>query len=308
MFNNKKVKMTSSLNILIIEYNKIGIIPGPEESETDFIRRAKSCLGMRARITSELGSALPLRPEELAPCEVLAKPLDGAERLWGVRPDWVPVFFSNYRLLPWHGGCAWIIQLKAEDPPLALFQLRRAFAHKEIYLGFYPRDELIEHELCHVGRMCFEEPQFEEILAYQASSSWFRRWFGPLFQSSSESVIFLTTLLLILAVDVYVLLSWGHEIYAQVSSLKLLPGAMMAFGLVRLLLRKWQFQRCRKNLASFFNGDEARANQVMYRLTDREIVAFGQKEKISKHLHDETERSLRWQLLRKVYFGSGNSR
>ncbi len=296
---NKKFKVSSSLDSLLIKYDKLGIIPGPAEMEPEFLKRAENCLGLRKRIESELGTTIPLRQEELAPAEVFERPLDKTEALWGIRPDWVPVFFSNYRLLPWHGGCAWIFQLKAEDPPMALFQLRRAFAQQETYLGIYDRDELVEHELCHVGRMSFHEPHFEEILAYRSSKSRFRRWFGPLFQSSIETVIFLISLLLVFGVDAYALAFWGPEAYAQVSSLKILPGAMFAFGLGRLFRRQWQFQRCLKRLTAYFN-DPKGANRVMYRLTDKEIVSFGARQNVEEYAKGEG--SLRWRLLKLVYF------
>ncbi len=293
--------MNINLDEIIIKYNELGIIPGPSEIETEFIQRAESCLGIRKRIESELGSTIPLKPEELAPPEIFAEPLNKTKRDWGMRPDWIPVFFSNYQLLPWHGGCAWIFQLSVQEPPMALFQLRRAFAHQETYLGLYHRNELIEHELCHVGRMCFHEPRFEEILAYQTSNSRFRRWFGPLFQSSLETVIFLIVLLLVMGVDLYALLSWGQAGYAQVASLKLLPGVMIALGLGRLLRRQLQFRRCQRNLTAFFN-DKVRANHVIYRLTDKEIVAFGKREVLDEFLKKGGDDSLRWRLLKKAYF------
>ena len=285
----------------LIRYNQLGIIPGPREKESDFIQRAESCLNLRKCIERELGSTLPLKQEELASYEIFHNPLRETERLWGIRPDWIPLFFSNYRLLPWHGGCAWIFQLTPQDSLMALFQLRSAFAHKERYLGLYQRDELVAHELCHIGRMCFQEPRFEEIIAYQSSKSWFRRCFGPLFQSSIETVIFLVALLLVLFVDAYALFSWGQEGYAQVASLKLLPIAMVAFGLGRLGRRQMQFRRCRENLRTFFK-DHTRADHVMFRLTDREIVAFGNRDATAEYGKFD-DGSLRWRLLKAVYFG-----
>lgn len=293
--------MPFSLDQTLIECNQLGLIPGPNENEPEFIKRAESCLGIRQRIAAELGGKIPLKADELGPREVLERPLDETERLWGIKPDWIPVFFSNYHLLPWHGGCAWIFQLGAQEPPMALFQLRRAFAFKRAYLGLYDRDELIAHEVCHVGRMCFQEPCFEEILAYQSSKSWFRRWFGPLFQSSIETVIFLVALLLVLGVDAYVLLSWGLEAYAQVASLKILPLGMVAFGFGRLIKRHWQFARCKRCLEVFF-GDSQKADHVMYRLTDKEIAAFGKRDVVEKYTAAGGDGSLRWRMLRKVYF------
>lgn len=295
--------MSFSLDQTLMECNQLGLIPGPNENEPDFIKRAESCLGIRQRIEGELGGKIPLKADELGPREVLERPLNETERLWGIKPNWIPIFFSNYRLLPWHGGCAWIFQLSAQEPPMALFQLRRAFANKRAYLGLYDRDELVAHEVCHVGRMCFQEPRFEEILAYQSSKSWFRRVFGPLFQSSIETVIFLIVLLLVLGVDAYVLFSWGADAYAQVASLKILPLGMLVLGLGRLMQRHWQFARCKRCLQGFF-GDETRANHLIYRLTDKEVASFGKRNVFEKYVEAGGDGSLRWRMLRKIYFAN----
>ena len=94
------------------------------------------------------------------------------------------MIFSNERLAPWHGGCAWIFQFAEGLPTAALIQLRQVFSRQPTFLGIYHRDELLTHELVHVGRMKFEEPRFEELFAYETSTSAFRRWFGPLIQAS----------------------------------------------------------------------------------------------------------------------------
>ena len=79
---NKKFKVSSSLDSLLIKYDKLGIIPGPAEMEPEFLKRAENCLGLRKRIESELGTTIPLRQEELAPAEVFERPLDKTEALW----------------------------------------------------------------------------------------------------------------------------------------------------------------------------------------------------------------------------------
>ena len=83
------------------------------------------------------------------------------KELYGIQPTWTPLFFNNYQLAPWHGGCAWIFQLTENAPTAALLQLRAPFRHQPTYLNLYRRDELIAHELSHVGRMMYQEPQFE---------------------------------------------------------------------------------------------------------------------------------------------------
>lgn len=95
------------------------------------------------------------------------------------------IIYSNKGLLPWQGGCTFIEEGKIK------IQLRKAYEHKNKIYGIYPKEEIITHELVHAKRMHLEEPCFEEILAYYTSKSSFRRYVGPLFRSSSESILFL---------------------------------------------------------------------------------------------------------------------
>lgn len=99
------------------------------------------------------------------------------------------VRYSNKGLLPWQGGATFI------DEDKIVIQLRKAYERKEKIYGIYPKEEIIAHELVHAKRMHLDEPCFEEILAYRTSSSPFRRYFGPLFRSSFESVLFLLSFL-----------------------------------------------------------------------------------------------------------------
>jgi len=55
----------------------------------------------------------------------------------------------------------------------------------------YHRVDLLSHEAIHVARMGFQEPFFEECLAYRTSSRRWRRFLGPLFTFSWEPFLFL---------------------------------------------------------------------------------------------------------------------
>src|ERR1700722_15718294 len=150
----------------LLELNSQGLIPGPDETEETFLSRAEYCLNLREKMSEKLQeSPLSVFDKPSSVEEYLAPALQLTERLYQFAPAWIPLFFSNYKLAPWHGGCAWIFQTEEGTETAAFLQLRKAFAQKKSYLKIYARDELIAHELCHVGRMCFEEPRFEEILA-----------------------------------------------------------------------------------------------------------------------------------------------
>ena len=100
--------------------------------------------------------------------------------------DHVDISFSNKGLWPWEGGCLW-----EKDGEKPLIQLRKVFLKKERYLWFYTRSEILAHEAVHAKRLGYKEPIFEEILAYQTSPNRFRRFFGPMFRSSKETIFFI---------------------------------------------------------------------------------------------------------------------
>ncbi len=178
----------------MLYYNREGLIPGPLENEEEFVKRALFCLNLKEELKKSSELDLPFNSIETSNDEILSDPFKTTLKLYGIAPSWVPLFFTNYQLAFWHGGCAWIFQLNNTTPFSALLQLRSNFTRKKKYLGLYERDELIAHEMSHVGRMLYEEPKFDELLAYQTSPSSFRRWFGPIAQSSRESFIFVLVL------------------------------------------------------------------------------------------------------------------
>lgn len=280
----------------LIEFNRQGLIPGPNESEEAFLTRARYCLGLK----SEINEKLQLPFSEQGSSEVLQPALEETRKEYDLAPAWIPLFFSNHHLLPWHGGCAWIFQQSEESPTAAFMQLRSAFLHSEKYLGLYTRKELIAHELCHVGRMCFEEPRFEEILAYRTSPSGLRRWLGAIAQSSWETMAFFLLLCLILAIDLYAL---AFDVPLEsLAWLKLLPFGMFGAGFSRLIMRQQQFDHCLANLQRLLK-DRQKALAVIYRLTDSEIISFSRQaaDCFQDVLNDRKGSSLRWRCIEKAY-------
>lgn len=295
--------MVSITDEKLLELNKQGIIPGPGENEESFLTRAKHCLGLKESLTKGVRSEIPFVKENLDFGGVLAETKPTTQKLYDITPTWVPIFFSNYQLTPWHGGCAWIFQLAENGPLGAFLQLRKSFSKESKYLGLYSREELVSHELAHVGRMAFDEPIFEELHAYRASHAKWRRWLGPIVQSARESMLFMLLLLLIFTVDVYLILTGHAEAYTHFFWLKAVPAGMVAYALWRLWQKQKTFAKCRLNLVNLFN-DENKANAVIYRLTDKEIKEFAQasQQQIKEYAEQHKAKSLRWRLLNLAYF------
>ncbi|MCB1149663.1 MAG: hypothetical protein KDK48_05805 [Chlamydiia bacterium] len=228
-----------------------GFIAGPGESAEELQRRAAFCKNLK-----ETFQLYPL--EEAAAIVSGALPL--TEKLYGIAPSWILCFFSNHELKPWHGGCAWIFKENDKSPTAAFLQLRKGWRGKDQMLGLYKRDELIAHELSHVGRMMFEEPIYEEFFAYLTSSSPFQRFFGPLIRSSYESMAFVVTLFTLVLLDAISLFSGYLDVYEKLQWLKFLPIGMVLYAAGRLFFRQGRFRKAR---GKFGRG--------LYLLTDAEI-------------------------------------
>lgn len=136
----------------LLAYFKRGLIPGPSETEEAFLKRARE--------------RLPLRE------------WDAVERLpeaWGFSIDWVPLQFSSKKLYFWEGAVFW-------DTPM--IQIQPRLQSKNILT------EILHHESIHAARETFDEPFFEEVLAYRSSPYAWKRFLGPIFQRVWEFPLF----------------------------------------------------------------------------------------------------------------------
>ena len=287
----------------LLQLNQLGIIPGSHEEPEEFLRRAEYCLSLKQQLSTSLGQHIPFKVESEEDPAILENGCRISSNLYDVAPVWVPVFFSNYQLAPWQGGCAWIFQMQEDSPTGALFQLRQVFKKSKNYLGIYDRDELISHELVHVGRMVFEEPKFEEILAYKTSHYAWRRWLGPIVQSSTESLTFIILLIFIFIADISLVATGYTAAYKTLMWLKLVPAALIILALGRLWMRHHTFSSCLQHLKQTL-GDESKAQAVTYRLEDLEISAFAKMtpSHILEYAKAKADSSLRWRLITKAYF------
>lgn len=287
----------------LLRYNRMGLIPGPTEDEAEFLKRVDHCLHLKKHMEAQLGEEISMEIENEVSQELLQHAAPMMRELFDIDPHWIPIIFTNHRLAPWHGGCAWIFQFTDETPVAAFFQLRRIFATSSHYLWIYNREELITHESAHVGRMVFEEPKFEELLAYRTAKSSFRRWFGPIIQSSWECAAFILSLALVIIVDLFFVVAGHAEVYYRMSWLKILPILLVGFGVGRLWWRQKIFSKCLSKLKNILK-DKKKANAVIYRLRDKEIFNFSRlsPNEIQDYIAENKNLSLRWRAISKSYF------
>jgi hypothetical protein len=290
----------------VLELNRSGFVPGPEETEQQFLKRCAYCLNLKGELGEEIKALLHGQEGEYSttPQYKILQPAHVAlSALADLAPSWPLLFFSNHKLLPWHGGCAWIFQLADDKPTGAFIQLRTAFRKVARYLNIYQRDELLKHELVHVCRMMFQEPKYEEFLAYRTSASRFRRWWGPIISSAKESVLFVFVFALILVFDLFLLATQRADAFQISLWLKSIPIAFLLLACGRLSIRQHRFKKCVQNLTQCL-GEESKAWAVLYRLQDSEIEAFARmhSDQIREYSLLQSEKELRWKVISTSYF------
>jgi hypothetical protein len=280
--------MQSITNQQLQDWNEQGLIPGPDETNEQFLNRINLCQSMQWE------KHLPFNTENRAPETIARHSLRAISTKYDAAPHWVPLFFSNYRLAPWQGAATWILGNEDGIGQCAAVQLREAFKNSTAYLKIYGRDEIITHELAHAGRIAFDEPKFEEILAYRLSPSRFRRFWGPLLQSPWEG--FVLVLLLILAVGLLPFYPGVSALFYAVAALDL---ALMAG---RLLMRHKQFDRCVRLLNKIARNAET-ADAIAYRMTDEEIIHCGKwsQDQLLAYIAEQKGQSLRWRTIAAAY-------
>jgi hypothetical protein len=276
----------------LMHFHKLGLIPGPSEDKHTFEERAHFCLSLKTMIDEAL---LP-KDRIDAPDAILQEGIVEVNREFGIAPSWVPLFFSNQGLMPWHGGSALIFQLQEQGPLGAILQLRKAFYAKACYLGIYKRSELIAHELVHASRMAFEEPKFEELLAYKTSSGGLSKWLGPIIQSAFESRLFVYLLATILLLDLYCVFTGEWEGYLSLMPLKIIPLVLAAWAGFRLWKRTQTLNQTERKLSALYGSTKAR--QALLFLTDQEIeqCASWSEEEIRRYFSADS--SPRMEMLR----------
>ena len=111
------------------------------------------------------------------------------------------ILYDDASLLPWQGALLW--EYETEDgKKYPVIQLRKTTP--KFFFKFYKKEEMFLHELVHAARFDFKQPLFEEMFAYQTSSSRFQRILGPLFLYPLEAtcLMFASLLAPILSIKV----------------------------------------------------------------------------------------------------------
>lgn len=243
----------------LLALNKIGLIPGPNESESQFCERVS-----RSKKKFEKGNWIPPAHWDL-PKEILSDFFD-------VKPLYICAFYSNQSLTPWQGAATWI-----RDREIHSIQLRKSFA-KGSFLKIYSRTEVLAHEAAHAARSAFQEERFEEFFAYMTSSQKWRRILGPILRNPWEAWPFL------IGTAIGTIWPFGFCIAA----------IWAALGFSRLILGHRTLTRAYHQILKEVK-DDRKARSILFRLTDKEIELFAKGETVARY--GEGRHDLRWKII-----------
>ena len=175
----------------LLAFNKKGYIPGPIESEKDFLKRINMFEDLHQNPKDFF-----LKLKKKSPCNLdsrIKKPFwswtrTNLNNLYGFAPENFSGFFCSKRLSLFEGAATWVIELKKKET-ISLLQLRKSLKYKN-YLKIYRLDEILAHEAVHIARSAFKDKKFEEMFAYLTSSLSIRKCLGPIARSNVEVLLF----------------------------------------------------------------------------------------------------------------------
>jgi hypothetical protein len=268
----------------ILALNKRGFFSAPKESLEDFVSRLESLRSEYEKFTAVLqaeGSfeleGVRFNKADVIPQEMFCDARKANLELFDFDLDWVPGFFYSPGAL--FGGCAWGI------PPhfFTLFILRPSFRARDKWY-IYGRQELMAHEMCHAVRFALEADKYEEMFAYQTSTSSFRKLFGPMVRSPKETYILMALIVALMGTQVWIYsqeyVKQAYFLPTPVIVLMSLMVGYFAFLMFRQHLQNKSYERLLTMLSPL--TDKPRA--VAFRLDDQEIDLLLSEQTLTKDL------------------------
>lgn len=275
-----KETMTLS-NEELISLSQKGFWPGPDETEFHFLRRVK------------------LTRNELAPGaaeeEALRKTNATTQSLFDFSCEEIPFVYEDKGLSFWEGGALWVEEEQGMSLPHV--QLKRNL-RKGSYL-MYKLEEVLSHEMLHAARIAYNEPRFEEILAYKTSKHPLRRYLGPLFRTSKEAGFFLVLLLIGFFLE---MLSASGKIFVSAPWIAF-PFLWLCVLYARARVAHRTFEKAQRKIQKILK-DPMYSLAVLARLTDQEIKLFSKlpSDDIKRYVKEGQEKELRLAAIYQQYF------
>ncbi len=285
------------MNTELLLLNQRGFIPGPKETQEDFFKRIELCEKF-SKNPDLFSKEFFFSSQNILTWHEWDWPRSRVTELFDVTPDWIVAFYSKKDLSFYQGAATWIMERKDKNK-FAAVQFQPSLK-KGKYFWFYDRDEMLSHEAVHVVRMAFNDAKTEEIFAYLTSSSSFRKIFGPIFQSSTETHLLFFFLLAGLGAQ---LLCTFFPLGVVAWFFQVLSFFLIVKGLFRLFRIRKKFFKTYKKLSQILKCSK-KSRAVLFRLTDKEIFSFSKKNisEILQYIQERKENEFRWEVLNLAYF------
>lgn len=270
---------------LLSKYRKQGFIVGPDETEENFLKRIHICTSALSEEYFPVSSPKIFDKNEII--SLLNRNIQYRHTKYEsllAAFSWLPIFLSNHKLPFWIGGAVWICS--KTDVVIPILQLRTHFI-KRRRINLYLPEEICIHEALHAMRTSFEEPKFEELLAYSTSPNSLHKWFGPLFQTSSESTLFL----------IFLVLGSIGGLFFYTAIVPFL--IYLSFLILRLYSRHKAMSACSKTLKKLFPQIEIFS--IIIHLTDKEILKFSKMSEKKTFSYIKNQSCLRWKQIKTLF-------
>ena len=276
----------------LVSLNSYGFIAGDNESLEQFENRVYLCQNSK-----ELLESLSLDKDVEKYDSYFDK--DSLVSKYDLDPNWLFVLCSNSKLMPWEAASTWIYPIN-NSFSYPILQFRKKLASKAKFFGYH-FSEIFAHETLHAVRSNIEGDKYEEIIAFQTSKKWYRRFLGPIFRNPQESILYVVSwAITIFATALFTILQWPFLFFLFAIS-GLVAVGFSVFGFIRLLLCKRKFMLALKMVKKLFSTSNP--NQIIIRLNDVEIEKFAceSRDKVVKYIEEKALSSLKWKQILASY-------
>lgn len=246
--------------------NSKGLIAAPDDTHFSFFKRVQTLLNLG----EDLSNGKSLVGEEV----FLYKKIHVGNH--DLEINWVLRFKNNSRALCWEPASTHIFDNESTKIPVLKISREKS--------------EYIAHEAVHAARCAFNEPKFEEVLAYSTSKSKIRRFFGPLFRSSKEALLFV-----FISLSMFSLVMLDCYYWLAISA----QAVYLSWLLIRLFLVQRTFAKALNHINRMF--EVSSPLMVALRLSDEEIKLFSRNCQKQSIKYINSRECFRWKQILNSY-------
>lgn len=286
----------------LVSLDDHGLLIGPSETLNDYCKRLHILKEKLAELVKVKDKTtlydMTLIQDDKIPLSVFKECESLTEKLYRFKNDWVAGYFTNETMgLLFAGGAIYSF-----DEFFPLFIIRKAYKKKKKWF-IYSRIELMAHELTHIAHVAYKTENYEELFAYQTSTSAFRRLIGGMFRTPKDSYLMLGSAFFASISQIINTLVREPDQYWDFP-MPLIFG-IAAFALAWLIQNYLRtvgvFKAAGKRISRKF-GEENRL-AILFRCTEVEIATISKMDALAfdQFLKDKSEKSLRWRVTLKKF-------